>query len=318
LAAAVYGASEGLKTLLIEKEAPGGQAGTSSKIENYLGFPSGLSGSDLARRGLAQVRRFGVEVLTPQEVIGVRAEGPYRYLKLADQSEVSCQALVISTGVTYRELEAPGIRELTGYGVYYGATMTEVQDCKDQEIFIVGGANSAGQAAMHFARVASRVHILHRGSTLKTSMSHYLIEAIAKQDNIQVWVKTKVVQVEGAKNLETITLEDTSTGEVTTLPARALFIFIGAEPHTTWLNGIVERDSKGFLLTGSDLPGQGQSGRPKGWSLERKPYLLETNLPGVFAVGDVRYGSVKRVASSVGEGGVAIQFVHKYLAELGK
>ena len=316
LAAAVYGASEGLKTLLIEKEAPGGQAGTSSKIENYLGFPSGLSGGDLARRGLAQARRFGVEVLTPQEVVGLRAEGPYRYLQLSDQSEVSCHALVISTGVTYRELEAPGCKEFSGFGVYYGAAMTEAQDCQGQDVFIVGGANSAGQAAMHFSKYASRVHILYRGSTLRTNMSNYLIEAISKQPNIQVWLKTRVVRVEGQKSLEKITFEETSTGEITTLPTKALFIFIGAEPHTAWLNGIVERDTKGFILTDSDLPGQGE--RPRGWPLARKPYLLETNLPGVFAVGDVRYGSIKRVATSVGEGGVAVQFIHKYLAELGK
>jgi thioredoxin reductase (NADPH) len=316
LAAAVYGASEGLKTLLVEKEAPGGQAGTSSKIENYLGFPSGLSGGDLARRGLAQARRFGVEVLTPQSVVGLRAEGPYRILQLADKSEVSCHAVVIATGVTYRELDVPGVKKLTGAGVYYGATMTEAQDCQDQEVFIVGGANSAGQAAMHFARYASYVHILYRGSTLKTSMSNYLIEAISNQPNIRVAVKTRVVEVHGQESLEAVTIEDTSSREITTLPAKALFVFIGAEPHTAELSGLVERDSNGFILTGVDLPSQNE--RPKNWPLARKPYLLETNIPGVFAVGDVRSGSVKRVASSVGEGAIAVQFIHKHLAEVGK
>ncbi|WP_040448580.1 FAD-dependent oxidoreductase [Ktedonobacter racemifer] len=314
LAGAVYGASEGLRTMLIEREAPGGQAGTSSRIENYLGFPSGLSGADLARRAVTQARRFGVELLTPQEVTSVRVDGPYRFVTLADGSELSCSALLIATGVSYRKLDIPGLERLTGSGVYYGAAMTEALSCRDSDVFVVGGANSAGQAAMYFSRYARTVTMLVRGDSLAKSMSQYLIDQIQQTGNITVQTCTSVVEVHGESNLETITLANTQTGERQTLPTSALFIFIGAMPRTEWLADFVLRDEQGFLLTGPDLDRDGK--RPSGWKLQRAPFLLETNVPGIFAAGDVRHGSVKRVASGVGEGAVAIQFIHRYLSEV--
>lgn len=314
LAGAVYGASEGLRTMLIEREAPGGQAGTSSRIENYLGFPSGLSGADLARRAVTQARRFGVELLTPQEVTSVRVNGPYRFVTLADGSELSCSALLIATGVSYRKLDIPGLERLTGSGVYYGAAMTEALSCRDSDVFVVGGANSAGQAAMYFSGYARTVTMLLRGDSLAKSMSQYLIDQIQQTGNITVQTCTSVVEVHGESNLETITLANTQTGERQTLPTSALFIFIGAMPRTEWLADFVLRDEQGFLLTGPDLDRDGK--RPSGWKLQRAPFLLETNVPGIFAAGDVRHGSVKRVASGVGEGAVAIQFIHRYLSEV--
>jgi thioredoxin reductase (NADPH) len=311
LAAAVYGASEGLRTVLIEREAPGGQAGQSSRIENYLGFPVGLSGADLARRAVAQASRFGVEVLTPQAVTGVRLGGQYRVVTLADGAELGCHALLIATGVAYRTLDAPGIARLTGCGVYYGAARTEALSCRDEEVYVIGGANSAGQAAMYFARYAARVTILAR-SPLEKSMSHYLIEQIRQTPNIAVRVGAGVAEAHGANNLEALTIVDATTGARETVPATALFIFIGAAPRTDWLDGTVERDAKGFILTGPDLTRGGK--RPKGWHADRDPYLLEASVPGIFAVGDVRRGSVKRVASGVGEGSVAVSFVHQYLS----
>jgi len=314
LAAGVYGASEGLKTIIVEREAPGGQAGQSSRIENYLGFPSGLSGGDLARRAVTQARRFGVEILAPQEAVGLRLDGPYRVLKLADDSELSCHALLIATGVQWRSLDVPGMERLQGAGVYYGAGPTEAISCKDEDVYIVGGANSAGQAAMHFSKYARRVIMLVRGDSLAVSMSQYLIEQIQQTPNISVERRTQVVEVHGENRLEAISIRCGDSAQVDRVPASALFIFIGAVPRTGWLDGIVERDERGFILSGSDLVRNGH--RPRAWNLDRDPGLLETNVPGVFAVGDVRRGSVKRVASGVGEGSIAVQFVHQYLAKL--
>ncbi|MEJ7618347.1 MAG: FAD-dependent oxidoreductase [Pyrinomonadaceae bacterium] len=311
LAAAVYGASEGLRTVMIERDAPGGQAGMSSRIENYLGFPSGLSGQDLARRAVVQARRFGVEILSPQEVIGVRADGPYRFVKLSDASEISCHALLIATGVQWRRLDVPGMDKLYGSGVYYGAAMTEAISCKDQEVYVIGGANSAGQAAMHFAQFARRVVMLVRAKSLAQSMSQYLIEQIKQTPNIQVEFNSEVTAVHGAEHLEEISIRCSESGQTERMSANFLFIFIGALPHTAWLEGVVERDARGFVLTGPDVMSNGK--RPKGWTLDRDPFLLETSVPGIFAVGDVRKGSIKRVASGVGEGSVSVSFIHQYL-----
>ena len=314
LAAAVYGASEGLHTVMIEREAPGGQAGMSSRIENYLGFPSGLSGGDLARRGVVQSQRFGVEILSPQEAVGVRVEGPYRIIKLANGDEISCHTLMISTGLQWRRLEAPGIDRLQGAGVYYGGGATEAVSCRGEVVYVVGGANSAGQAAMNFSRYANRVVMLVRGDSLSSTMSQYLIDQIKERPNIQVWTHATVAEVHGETHLEEISVLCSDTDKVERVPANAVFIFIGALPTTEWLAGLVERDERGFLLTGPDLMKDGQ--HPKGWTLERDPFLLETNVPGIFAVGDVRHGSVKRVASGVGEGSVAVQFIHQYLSKV--
>lgn len=314
LAAGVYGASEGLKTVIVEREAPGGQAGLSSRIENYLGFPSGLSGEDLARRAVAQARRFGAEVLSPQDVQKVRSEGPYRILTLGDGSELSCHAIVIASGVQWRKLDVPGIAKLHGAGVYYGAASTEALSCRDEDVYIVGGANSAGQAAIHFARYAKSVVMLVRGSSLGATMSQYLIRDIEQTPNIRVEYGAQVIAVHGEDKLEEISIACTTSGSVDRVPASALFVFIGAAPRTAWLDGFVERDERGFILTGADVMRQGN--RPAGWTADRDPFLLETNVPGVFAVGDVRHGSIKRVASSVGEGSIAIQFVHQHLARL--
>ncbi len=314
LAAAVYGASEGLRTVLIEREAPGGQAGTSSRIENYLGFPVGLSGADLARRAVAQARRFGVEVLTPQEVTGVRVDGAYRLVKLVDGSEIGCHALMIATGVSYRKLDVPGVEKLTGAGVYYGAAQTEAISCTGSDVFIIGGANSAGQAAMYFSRYANKVVMLVRGESLAKSMSSYLIDQISQTPNIEVRTFSEIAEAKGEENLEALSITNVQTQQTETVPAQALFIFIGAMPRTDWLEGIVERDEQGFILSGSDLIREGK--RPKGWTANRDPFLLEASVPGIFVAGDVRHGSVKRVASGVGEGSIAVQFIHRYLAEV--
>jgi thioredoxin reductase (NADPH) len=314
LAAAVYGASEGLHTVMIEREAPGGQAGMSSRIENYLGFPSGLSGSDLARRAVAQAQRFGVEILSPQEVVGVRTEGSYRIIKMADDSELSCHALMIASGVQWRRLDVPGIDRLQGAGVYYGGGSTEALSCKGEMVYVIGGANSAGQAAMNFARYAERVVMLVRGDSLAATMSQYLIDQIKETPNIQVWAHADVIEAHGETHLEEISVLCSDTNKVERVPASSMFIFIGALPRTDWLGDLVERDERGFILTGPDLIRDGE--RPKGWTLDRDPFLLETNIPGIFAVGDVRHGSVKRVASGVGEGSVAVQFIHQYLSKV--
>lgn len=314
LAAAVYGASEGLRTVMIEREAPGGQAGMSSKIENYLGFPSGLSGADLARRGVAQARRFGVEILSPQEAAGARAEGPYRFVRFRDNTEISCHSLLIASGVQWRKLDVPGMERLTGAGVYYGATMTEALSCRGEDVYVVGGANSAGQAAMHFSQYARRVIMLVRGDSLEKSMSQYLVDQIRKTPNIHVEFNSSVAAVHGESHLEAISIYCSESNETNKVPANYLFILIGAQPHTEWLAGLIERDERGFVLTGPDLLRDGK--RPRGWQLERDPYLLETSVPGIFAVGDVRKGSIKRVASGVGEGSVAVSFVHQYLSKV--
>jgi thioredoxin reductase (NADPH) len=314
LAAAVYGASEGLKTVIVEREAPGGQAGMSSRIENYLGFPSGLSGADLARRGVVQAQRFGVEILAPQEATGIRTEGPYRIIRLADGNEISCHALMIASGVQWRRLDAPGIDRLQGAGVYYGGGATEAISCKGEKVYVIGGANSAGQAAMNFAKYAERVVILVRGTSLSSTMSQYLIDQVKEMPNIQIWAHASVAEVHGESHLEEISVLCSDTNTIERVPASAMFIFIGALPRTDWLAGVVERDDRGFLLTGPDLIHDAQ--RPKGWALDRDPFLLETNVPGIFAVGDVRHGSVKRVASGVGEGSVGVQFIHQYLSKV--
>jgi thioredoxin reductase (NADPH) len=314
LAAAVYGASEGLHTVMIEREAPGGQAGMSSRIENYLGFPTGLSGGDLARRAVVQAQRFGVEILSPQEATGIRTEGSYRIIKLADGNEISCHALMIATGVQWRRLEAPGIDRLQGAGIYYGGGATEALSCKGEIVYVIGGANSAGQAAMNFAKYADRVVIVVRGSSLSSTMSQYLIDQIKERPNIQLWANASVAEAHGETHLEEISFICSDTNKIDRVPASAMFIFIGALPQTDWLAGVVERDERGFILTGPDLIREGQ--RPRGWTLDRDPFLLETNVPGLFAVGDVRHGSVKRVASGVGEGSVAVQFIHQYLSKV--
>jgi thioredoxin reductase (NADPH) len=314
LAAAVYGASEGLHTVMIEREAPGGQAGMSSRIENYLGFPMGLSGGDLARRAVVQAQRFGVEILSPQEAVGVRTEASYRIIKMADGNEISCHALMIASGVQWRRLQAPGIDRLQGAGIYYGGGATEALACKGETVYVVGGANSAGQAAMNFARYAKRVVILVRGESLASTMSQYLIDQIKETPNIEIWAHGSVAEAHGETHLEEISVLCSDTNKIERVPASSMFIFIGAMPQTDWLAGMIERDDRGFILTGPDLLRDGQ--RPKGWTLDRDPYLLETNVPGLFAVGDVRHGSVKRVASGVGEGSVAVQFIHQYLSKV--
>lgn len=313
LAAAVYGASEGLRTVMVEREAPGGQAGMSSRIENYLGFPSGLSGGDLARRAVVQAKRFGVEILSA-EATAVKLDGPYRLLQLADGEQLSCHALLVATGVQWRKLNVPGIERLTGAGIYYGAAMTEALNCKDEDVFVVGGANSAGQAAMYFSKYARRVVMLVRGSSLSASMSQYLIDQLKKTPNIQIEFNTTVVEAHGKDHLEAVSIHCATTNETNQVPANALFIMIGAAPNTAWLADVVERDELGFILSGSDLMHEGK--RPKGWQLDRDPGLLETSVPGIFVVGDVRHGSVKRVASGVGEGSVAVSFVHQYLSRV--
>jgi thioredoxin reductase (NADPH) len=314
LAAAVYGASEGLKTVVVEREAPGGQAGLSARIENYLGFPGGLSGADLTRRAVAQARRFGAEILAPQEAMRVRAEDPYRIVKLADGAELSCQCLLIASGVQWRKLDVPGMDRLQGAGVYYGAGPLEAAGCKGEDVYVIGGANSAGQAALNFARYARRVTILCRAPSLEAGMSQYLVDEINRTPNISVATQTHVVEVHGQDRLEAISIACGPTGGVETMPATGVYVFIGAEPRTDWLEGFVERDARGFVLTGPDLIRDGKP--PRSWPLDRDPTLLEASMPGVFAVGDVRHGSVKRVASSVGEGSIAIQFVHQYLAKV--
>lgn len=313
LAAAVYGASEGLRTLVVESEAPGGQAGTSSRIENYLGFPNGLSGSDLSRRALTQAQRLGAEFLVARQATGLRVEGPYRFVQLSDGSEISSHALIVASGVQYRRLDVPGATALEGAGVFYGAAMTEASACKDQDVYIIGGGNSAGQAAIFLAEYARSVTILIRGAGLAASMSQYLIERIEQSANIAVMPHTEVARAAGAAALESLTLRNNRAGTEETRPAHGLFVFIGAEPRTDWLGETVRRDARGYILTGRDL----QAGdRPKAWQLERDPFITETSVPGVFAAGDVRQGSVKRVAAAVGEGSITVSFVHAHLETL--
>jgi thioredoxin reductase (NADPH) len=315
LAAAVYGAADGLRTLLIEREAPGGQAGRSSRIENYLGFPTGLSGGDLARRAVAQARRFGVEILAPQEVVSVRIEGPSRVVRLSDGSDVVARALLIATGIAYRKLEVPGVDKLQGAGVHYYAPMSEAFSHRDGDVYIVGGANSAGQAALYFSGFARQVTMVVRGDSLSATMSQYLEDQIRATKNIAVKANSNVIEVRGAERCEELVIEDKKSGEKQTVAASALLIYAGAVPRTDWLAGVVERDALGYVFSGQHLL-QRESRRPQGWNIDRDPFYLETSVPGVFVAGDVRHRSAKGVTSGVGEGAMAVKLVHEYLGTL--
>ena len=310
LAAAVYGACDGLKVLVIEREAPGGQAGMSSRIENYLGFPSGISGADLARRAATQAARFGAETLTSQEAVSIRIADPYRIVQLSGGAEVACHAVLVASGVSYRRLDVPGLEPLAGRGVYYGAALTEAIACTDQAVFVVGGGNSAGQGAIHLADHAAAVTMLVRAPNITATMSHYLVDRIGRHERIRLRTGTRIVAAEGDESLRALVIAD-ETGATERADASALFLFIGAVPRTDWLPPEVLR-TNGFVLTGGDLPRVGD--RPRGWTLDRDPFLLETSVPGIFAAGDVRWSSTKRVATAVGEGSMAVRFVHEYLA----
>jgi len=313
LAAAVYGASEGLRTLVVERKAPGGQAGTSSRIENYLGFPSGLTGADLTRRAISQARRMGAEFLSPKEVVAISEADNYKRVTFATGKAINCRAIIITTGVDYRKLETKGIEHLTGAGIYYGASMTEAAACKDKNVYIVGGGNSAGQSAVYLSKFAVKVYIVIRKDSLSYTMSSYLIQQIKALRNIEVLINTEIRETTGDTHLENLTIENLTTGDHTTADAAALYIFIGAKPYTDWLGDALRRDKKGFIETGHDL--MAYNDYKQHWKLKRDPFLLETSVPGVFAAGDVRAGAMNRVASAVGEGSMAISFVHKYLAE---
>ncbi|MGW8266353.1 MAG: FAD-dependent oxidoreductase [Longimicrobiales bacterium] len=312
LAAGVYAASEGLSTLLIEGDAPGGRAGMSSRIENYLGFPVGLSGGDLARRAVAQARRFGAEILSPMHVVGIRAEGDYRVVELADGSEIVSQAVLIASGISYGSLDVPGTDRLAGAGVYYGAALSEAVAVRGQDVYIVGGGNSAGQAAAHLSQYARSVTILVRRRTLNPTMSQYLIGQLERTPNVEIRTGVTVLEAMGEERLETLRVHDAASGDEEILSAFALFVFIGATARTEWLEGVVERDGQGYILTGPDVMREGK--RPPGWDQRRDPFLLESSTPGIFVAGDVRHRSVKRIASAVGEGSMAVQFVHGHLA----
>jgi thioredoxin reductase (NADPH) len=307
LAAAVYGASEGLRTVMVEREAPGGQAGQSSRIENYLGFPLGVSGSDLARRATDQARRLGAELLTIQDACKLRVEGTGRVIELSGGGALSGNCVLVASGVAYRQVDVPGFAEYAGAGIYYGAAMTEARSCEDQHVVVIGGANSAGQAAVYFAGYAARVSILVRGDSLQKSMSHYLIDQIDRLPNIEVRTHTQAIAAEGADGRVTALRIRGPAGAETVEPVDACFVFIGAAPHTDWLEGVVARDERGFILAGLDV-------REHGWPLRRDPFVLETSVPGVFVAGDVRARSIKRVSSAVGEGSMAVSLIHEYLA----
>ena len=311
LGAAVYGASEGLRTVLLERTATGGQAGQSSRIENYLGFPDGVSGAQLTERARRQAVRFGAELITTRDVVGLEASGSARTVRLADGATIDAHTVILAMGVSYRQLVAPGVDELTGRGVFYGSALTEAANCANQDVYIVGGANSAGQAAVYLARGARSVTLLVRAPSLESSMSYYLIQQIAAVPNISVRSCTEVVGAAGDEHLEQLILRDNTTGQTETVNAQFLFVFIGAAPRTDWLDGVVLRDARGFVVAGPDLAVGAE--QPRGWSLERAPYHLETSLPGVFAAGDVRFQSAKRVASAVGDGAMAVMLVHRYL-----
>jgi thioredoxin reductase (NADPH) len=311
LGAAVYGASEGLRTVLVERTATGGQAGQSSRIENYLGFPDGVSGAQLTDRARRQAAKFGAEVLTTRDVIGLDVCGSARRVRFADGTSIDAHTVILATGVTYRQLAAPGLADLTGRGVYYGSALTEATACLGQDVYIVGGANSAGQAAVYLSRHAKSVTLLVRGPSLEHSMSYYLIKQIDNVPNISVRTCTEVIEAHGEDHLESLTLRNTASGDTETVDAQLLFLFIGAAPLTDWLDGVVVRDSAGFVVSGPDLSVGGA--RPRGWELDRMPYHLETSVPGVFVAGDARSESAKRVASAVGEGALAVMLVHRYL-----
>jgi thioredoxin reductase (NADPH) len=310
LAAAVYGASEGLATVVVEREAPGGQAGQSAAIENYLGFPKGLTGADLTHRAVAQARRFGAEMVLARDVSGFEARGPVRVVRFADGSEIESKSVLVATGVSYRILDAPGITELAGRGVFYGATASDARQCAGEDVLVVGAANSAGQAVLNLARHARTVTLLVRGDALEKSMSRYLVDRIEAADNVTVRLRSEVAAGYGDGHLETVTVADRGTGTTEDVATNWLFVYIGAQPRTDWLGDAVLRDDKGFVVTGAELLGR----TPKAWSLARAPFVLETSVPGVFAAGDVRLDSMKRVASAVGEGAMAVYLVHRYLA----
>ncbi len=312
LAAAVYGASEGLSVAVVERAATGGQAGSSSRIENYLGFPNGISGIDLARRATAQARRFGAEIITAVDVVGLDVDGPVRSVRLSDCSVLRCRSVIIASGMTVRTLDAPGFDRLTGAGVYYGATLSEASLYRGEDVVVVGGANSAGQAAVLFSRYAARVTVVVRGDSLESGMSQYLVDQIRSTDNIEVLLDSEVDEVRGEDHLTEVVLRHTPTGRTTHREGSGLFVFVGAVPHSAFLDGVVERNPQGFVLTGQDLLVGGR--RPADWPLERDPYPLETSVPGVFAAGDVREGAVRRVASAVGIGSMTVSLVHEYLA----
>ncbi|MET9818766.1 FAD-dependent oxidoreductase [Streptomyces sp. NPDC006355] len=313
LGAAVYGASEGLRTVLVERSATGGQAGQSSRIENYLGFPDGVSGAQLTDRARRQAAKFGAEILTAREVTALEVNGAARVVRFSDGSAVAAHSVILATGVSYRQLDAPGCDDLTGCGVYYGSALTEAPACQGQDVYIVGGANSAGQAAMYLSRGAKSVTLLVRGESLTASMSHYLIQQIEESPNIRVRARTVVEEAHGDGRLERLTLRDVDTGETEQVDAQWMFVFIGAAPLTGWLDGTVLRDERGFILAGPDLSADGRP--PAGWELDRPPYHLETSVPGVFVAGDARSESAKRVASAVGEGAMAVMLVHRYLEQ---
>jgi thioredoxin reductase (NADPH) len=315
LAAAVYGASEGLRTIVVEREAPGGQAGTSSRIENYLGFPNGVSGSDLARRAITQAKKFGAEILSVQEARSLRVEDPYRIVCLSDGSELRCHSVLIATGVWYSRLDKPGVDRLTGRGIFYGAAMTEASGCEGKDIVIVGAGNSAGQAAVYFSQHACDVHLVVRGSSLDAKMSQYLVDRIRNDAKMHVHLDTEIAEAHGDEYLNAVTCVEVRSGEKFKVETPGLFIFIGATPQTDWVGTTLKRDDKGFVLSGPSLA-KGESRRPKGWKLDRDPFLLEASVPGVFVAGDVRCTSVKRVAAAVGEGSIAVQFIHEYLREV--
>ncbi|MCW3463480.1 FAD-dependent oxidoreductase [Chitinophaga sp. PC15] len=314
LAAAVYGASEGLKTLLVERHAPGGQAGTSSRIENYLGFPSGLSGAELTRRAITQATRFGTEFLSPQSVQSIRLKANYKILCLENGAEINAKAVVITTGVDYRKLDTVGIEQFAGAGVYYGAATTEAASCRDRVVYILGGGNSAGQAAVYLSKFARQVFIVIRREDLSATMSAYLIMQIAGIDNITLVSNSEITAAKGNDRLEQLHIQHVQTREERIVPADALYIFIGARPYTDWLGELIMKDEKGYVKTGREMKSFDHFG--KLWKLEREPYLLETSCPGIFAAGDVRSGAMSRVASAVGEGSMSISMVHKYLAEI--
>jgi thioredoxin reductase (NADPH) len=314
LGSAVYGASEGLRTVLVERIATGGQAGQSSRIENYLGFPDGVSGSQLTDRARRQATKFGAELITTREVVGLEITGSGRTVRFADGASLAAHTVILAMGVSYRQLDAPGVQRLTGAGVYYGSALTEAAGCAECDVFIVGGANSAGQAAVYLAQGARSVTLLVRGESLQVSMSYYLIQQLARLDNVYVRTCTEVVEAHGDDHLERLTLRDKTTGELSTVDAAFLFVFIGAAPRTDWLDGVVTRDGRGFVVAGPDLAVGGAV--PTGWELDRAPFHLESSVPGVFVAGDVRAESAKRVASAVGEGAMAVMFVHRYIEGL--
>jgi thioredoxin reductase (NADPH) len=313
LGSAVYGASEGLRTVLVERQATGGQAGQSSRIENYLGFPDGVSGAQLTDRARRQAAKFGAEVLSARDVVGLEARGSARVVRFGDGSEIAAHSVVLATGVSYRSLDAPGVAELTGRGIFYGSAATEAPTCRGLDVYVVGGANSAGQAAVFFSRHAKTVTLLVRGASLESSMSYYLIKQLESIENVSVSTRTEVAEAQGDGHLEQLVLRDRDTGATEIVDCGPMFVFIGAAPRTEWLDGVLVRDHRGFVRTGPDLLTEGKP--PAGWSLDREPYYLESSVPGVFVAGDVRAESVKRVASAVGEGAMAVTLVHRYLEE---